>query len=610
MALEILLMERTGKVTVELGKGIKMEHFKNVNYKKRITFALIGIFFILNFVAKKQKEEENIDENNPYLVESSIYSSYEKFVKPAIDKILSFIGLLLLFPLYMCISVAIYLEDRGPIFFTQTRVGKDNHFFILHKFRSMKKSAPHDIPTHMLENPEQYITKIGRILRKTSLDELPQIWDIFRGKMSIIGPRPALYNQEDLVNEREKYGADRIMPGLTGLAQIKGRDELEIFDKAKLDGEYTRILHMGGIFALLQDIKCFIGTIGSVLKHEGIVEGGTGKYSSTSTVNSLNVTSDLNTSVDDYGFKKTFSIDRTKKKKILITGADSYVGKSFIAYAEKNYPTLKIDTVDMMDGSWKTFDFSSYDTIFHVAGIAHADVSCVSDEEKKQYYAINGDLAIETARKAKNSKVSQFIFMSSIIIYGNSMPLERYKMIDEDTIPFPDSFYGESKWKGDVGVRNLADEQFKVAVLRCPMIYGRGSKGNYQTLSKMVKFLPIFPDIQNKRSMIHIDNFCEFLCLLILSGEGGIYFPQNSTYTKTSDMVKQIAKVKRKKIYVSKMFNPIVLIGKHTSEKNSKLVDKAFGDLVYVQRISNYSGLDYRVVNFEESIRRTEETYE
>lgn len=201
---------------------------------------------------------------------------YEKVIKRAIDIILSFLGLVLLSWFYLIMIIAIKVDDPGPAFFTQKRVGKDKSFFKLHKFRSMKMCTPHDTPTHLLENPEQYITRIGKFLRKSSIDELPQIWDIFVGKMSIIGPRPALWNQDDLIAERDKYGANDVRPGLTGWAQINGRDELEILVKAKLDGEYVEQLKKGGISGFAMDCKCFWGTIVSVLKHDGVVEGGTG----------------------------------------------------------------------------------------------------------------------------------------------------------------------------------------------------------------------------------------------------------------------------------------------------------------------------------------------
>ena len=202
---------------------------------------------------------------------------YEKVIKRGIDILLSFLGLVVLSWLYVIIIIWIKIDDPGPAFFTQKRVGKGKELFKLHKFRSMKMCTPHDTPTHLLENPEQYITKIGKFMRKYSIDELPQIWDIFIGKMSIIGPRPALWNQEDLIAERDKYGANDVKPGLTGWAQINGRDELEIPLKAKLDGEYVEKLKKGGFTAFGMDVKCFFGTITSVLKHDGVVEGGTGE---------------------------------------------------------------------------------------------------------------------------------------------------------------------------------------------------------------------------------------------------------------------------------------------------------------------------------------------
>lgn len=196
---------------------------------------------------------------------------YKKYCKRLIDIVFSSMGLVLLSWLYLLITLAVFFDDPGPVFFTQKRVGERKKFFYLHKFRTMKISAPHDIPTHLLENPEQYITRVGKFLRKTSLDELPQIWDIFIGKMSIIGPRPALWNQDDLVAERDKYGANDVKPGLTGLAQINGRDELEIPVKAKLDGEYVKNI------SFIFDCKCFFGTFKAVFNQNGIVEGGTGE---------------------------------------------------------------------------------------------------------------------------------------------------------------------------------------------------------------------------------------------------------------------------------------------------------------------------------------------
>ena len=194
---------------------------------------------------------------------------YKSFLKRVIDLVLSSIGLAVLAIPMLLIAVAIKIDDYGPAIFKQQRVGKGKKLFCLYKFRTMKVNTP-DIPTHLLENPKQYITRIGLFLRKTSLDELPQIYNIFLGQMSIIGPRPALWNQDDLIAERDKYGANDVTPGLTGLAQISGRDELEIEEKSRLDGEYVK--KMSFVF----DVKLFFGTILSVLKSDGVVEGGTG----------------------------------------------------------------------------------------------------------------------------------------------------------------------------------------------------------------------------------------------------------------------------------------------------------------------------------------------
>ena len=195
---------------------------------------------------------------------------YQKYAKRLIDLLLSACAIVVLSPVYLLICIAIVADDPGPVFFRQKRVGIHKTHFLILKFRTMKVSTPKDVPTHLLENPEQYITRVGKFLRKTSLDELPQIFQIFTGKMAVIGPRPALWNQFDLIAERDKYGANDVRPGLTGWAQINGRDELPIDVKAKLDGEYAQNLS----FAF--DCRCFFGSITAVLKHKGVVEGGTG----------------------------------------------------------------------------------------------------------------------------------------------------------------------------------------------------------------------------------------------------------------------------------------------------------------------------------------------
>ena len=199
---------------------------------------------------------------------------YKKILKRFLDFVLSLLGIIVLLPLWTVLFLAIVIDDPGPIFFKQDRIGINKSHFNIFKFRTMKVETPHDMPTHLLENPEQYITRVGKFLRKTSLDELPQLFNILSGKMSIIGPRPALWNQYDLIEERDKYNANSVKPGLTGWAQINGRDELEIDVKAKLDGEYVEKQ------SFLFDCKCFVLTVLSVLKHDGVVEGGTGSMES------------------------------------------------------------------------------------------------------------------------------------------------------------------------------------------------------------------------------------------------------------------------------------------------------------------------------------------
>lgn len=293
-------------------------------------------------------------------------------------------------------------------------------------------------------------------------------------------------------------------------------------------------------------------------------------------------------------------------KRVLITGANSYIGVSFDKYVAKKYSEqLNIETVDMIDGLWRQKDFSSYDIVYHVAGIAHADVGNVSEDTRQKYYAINTDLAIETAKKAKAEGVKQFVFMSSVIVYGDSAPYGKVKRITFDTEPKPANFYGDSKWQADKSVRKLADDSFIVTVLRPPMIYGKNSKGNYPTLAKMAKKLPIFPDVKNERSMLYIENLCEFLCQIMIRSEGGIFWPQNSEYSRTSELVKIIGNVNGHKIRVSKTWNWMVDIVSHVPGKMSGLTNKAFGNLSYDQTLSTYD-FPYQIVTLKESIERIE----
>ena len=292
-------------------------------------------------------------------------------------------------------------------------------------------------------------------------------------------------------------------------------------------------------------------------------------------------------------------------KKILITGANSYIGTSFEKYIKQNYPNVyQIDTLDMINPNWKECDFSGYDSIFHVAGIAHADVGHVSEERKKLYYQVNCDLAYETAIKAKKSKVKQFIYMSSIIIYGESAPYGKKKLITKDTKPEPANFYGDSKLQAEIKLKTLDDDNFKICILRPPMIYGPGSKGNYQMLSKLAKKLPIFPDIKNERSMLYIGNLCYFIKECINKENSGIYLPQNEEYVSTSKMVQEIAKANGKNIHLTKLLNPFVFILSKFPGKIGGMCNKAFGNMSYEK---NLPIGEYQLVT---SIRITEVVYE
>lgn len=220
----------------------------------------------------RKKQENKLENRKSYHKLTKFQRRYIR-IRNVVDQVLAGVALLVLSPLFLAIIVAIKWEDgwKAPVFFAQKRVGIQKRHFQLYKFRSMKLDTPHDTPTHLLADPEQYITKAGKFLRKTSLDELPQLWNIARGDMAVVGPRPALWNQYDLNEERDRYGVHQVKPGLTGWAQIHGRDELEIPQKAKLDGYYLE--HLGPVI----DLKCFFGTFVSVLKSEGVVEGGTGR---------------------------------------------------------------------------------------------------------------------------------------------------------------------------------------------------------------------------------------------------------------------------------------------------------------------------------------------
>ena len=287
-------------------------------------------------------------------------------------------------------------------------------------------------------------------------------------------------------------------------------------------------------------------------------------------------------------------------KKVLITGANSYIGTSFENYVMQCHD-YQIDTVDMIDSTWRDKSFSEYNSVFHVAGIAHSDTGRVSEERKQFYYQINTDLTIETAKKAKADGVGQFIFMSSAIVYGDSAPIGKPKRITCDTPVAPANFYGDSKVQAENGLLKLADESFHVVILRPPMIYGKGSKGNYPQLSKFAQKLPLFPYIKNERSMLYIGNLTEFVKLMIDNNESGIFYPQNAEYVATSEMVQVIAQAHGKKIRLVKGTTVPLKAMSHVTGR----VNKAFGNLSYDMSMSEYKE-NYRKFSFEESIRQTE----
>ena len=289
-------------------------------------------------------------------------------------------------------------------------------------------------------------------------------------------------------------------------------------------------------------------------------------------------------------------------KKILITGANSYIGTSFEKYIEESFSSeYSIETIDMIDGSWRDKDFSGYDSIFHVAGIAHSDNGKISAEKEKLYYAVNTDLAVETAKKAKADGVKQFIYMSSAIVYGDSAPIGKTKRITKDTPVSPANCYGDSKVQAENGLNPLNSEKFNVVILRPPMIYGKGSKGNYPLLAKIASLTPVFPYVENERSMLYIENLCEFVRLMVENEEHGTFWPQNAEYSNTSELVKMIAEAHGKKVHLIKGFGWALKV----MSKVIGLVNKAFGSLSYDMRISE-DGIEYRIAGLEESIKRSE----
>ena len=288
-------------------------------------------------------------------------------------------------------------------------------------------------------------------------------------------------------------------------------------------------------------------------------------------------------------------------KKILITGANSYVGVSVENYLKQWPEAYRVDTVDMIGEEWKDHSFAGYDTVFHVAGIVHQPGSKNDPKQAALYRKVNTDLAVETAKKARAEGVKQFIFMSSASVYGLTAPVGKVTMITRDTPVKPVDNYGISKLAAEEGLRPLAGEGFKLAVLRPPMIYGKGCRGNYCTMAKLAKKLPVFPWVENQRSMLYMENLAEFVRLLVEDEAEGLFCPQNNEYTNTSDMVNLIAHANGKNILMVKGFAWALKLLRHATG----MVDKAFGSLCYDFELSSYPG-DYCVKTLQESILETE----
>lgn len=279
-------------------------------------------------------------------------------------------------------------------------------------------------------------------------------------------------------------------------------------------------------------------------------------------------------------------------KKVLVIGENSYIGKSFEVFAKDRYD---IKMVSSRNDEWKSIDFTGYDSILHCAGIAH-----VSRDPKMKplYYAVNCDLAVNIAKKAKSEDVRQFIFLSSILVYGSN----KFK-IDMETPPNPADFYGGSKLKAEQELQKLVNDAFKLCIIRPPMVYGKGCRGNFPKLVKLAKITPIFPDFPNKRSMIYIDNLCSFFCKVIDSEDKGIFLPQNQEYVNTTELVKCIAECQNKRISMTKLFNPLIrVLTRHIS-----VFEKLFGDLCYTKQGNKN---EYNIVGFQKSIKRSLEDYE
>ena len=288
-------------------------------------------------------------------------------------------------------------------------------------------------------------------------------------------------------------------------------------------------------------------------------------------------------------------------KKILITGAGSFVGTAVQRHLEKWPEKYSVTAVGTKEGEWKEMDFAPFDTVYHVAGLAHSDVGNVSEETKKKYYAVNCDLAVDVAKKAKAEGVKQFIFMSSAIVYGDSAPIGKEKMIVRDTPYQPANFYGDSKVQAEKGLLPLSSDTFRVVILRCPMIYGKEGKGNFPILEKMALKMPLFPKVENKRSMLYMGNLAEFVRLMIENEEEGIFWPCNKEWSNTSELVKMIAECHGKEVKFIPGFGWALKLLSHVTG----YVNKAFGNLAYEEHLGDYKQ-EYRLYTLAQSIKETE----
>lgn len=283
-------------------------------------------------------------------------------------------------------------------------------------------------------------------------------------------------------------------------------------------------------------------------------------------------------------------------RKILILGENSYLGKSLYMWLKQHNERYQVEIVSTRDQEWEKEDFSRYDVVVDFAGIAH--INCIKEDMKELFYSVNRDLTIELGQHAKDNNVKYFIYFSSMNVYGDYC-----ENISDRNAVHPTSFYGDSKLKGDEGVRRLEDEHFAVACIRPPFVYGRGCSGNYEIISRIAKKVPVFPEFQNKKSMIYIDNLCEFTRLLIENPLSGVFTPQNKELISTSDLVKEIAKSNHRKIYFTKVFNWIIRL----ACKRIRMIRRAFADDCYNLQISDYFDFQYCIVDFEESILKTEQ---